>query len=377
MNRLPERFDDLRPYYDEEVPAAMQRIADNPMLLMVLQFLKKEDQYAAFQAVLRQIRTTDQLQHEVMLPLCREVVSRTMTRYTYDGVRNVHPEHGQLFVSNHRDIVMDAYLHALALVEHDLPTSHITFGSNLMEPQFVVDIGLANKMFKTVRKTSEFESFMNSSIHLSDYINWVVSHGESVWIAQRNGRTKDGIDKTEPGLLRMLLLGANKREALEYLHITPISVSYQWEPCDILKAVELLKSRGGKPYVKAKGEDLNSIITGIVSPKGNVHLSICEPVDGTRFPEHVTRSTMAEVVEEMDRKIYANYRLWDTNYLAWDLLNGSSRFAGLYSEEIREQFTERLRHAMEQVEKADRGALREIFLKIYAGPVMTSPVALK
>lgn len=369
MNRLPEKFDDLRPYYDSEIPAAMERIAASPVLETVLEYLGRKDSLAAVQEHLRGIGSTDRLQKEIMYPVLKEIVSRTVSEYTYDGVENVVKGSGCLFVSNHRDIVMDAYLQQLALVMNGIETSQITFGSNLMEPQFVVDAGMSNKMFKTVRKSDDYDAFMESSVHLSEYINYVVSHGESVWIAQRNGRTKDGLDKTEPGLIRMLLIGSDKSRALRTLNITPVSVSYQWEPCDILKAVELYRSLDGKPYVKAKGEDLNSIITGITSDKGNVHVSICAPVNADDYSEPLRRSDIAAVVHEMDSKIYRGYRLWDTNYAAYDILNGSSRFEGLYSPALREEFEARMSSAISSYPGLNEKVLRGIYLKIYAGPV--------
>jgi len=372
MIHLPERFDDIRPYYDSEVPMAMQRIADDPLLPRVLQYLGWEDRLREIRELLPAIRTTEELQGTVMLPICRKIVSKTIGRFTYDGVDAACPGRGRLFVSNHRDIVMDAYLLQLVLLENGIPTNHITFGSNLMNPQIVVDIGLSNKMFKTVRKSAHFQSFMESSIHLSDYINYVTAHGESVWIAQRNGRTKDGFDKTEPGLLRMLLLGTDKRKSLENLNITPVAVSYQWEPCDFLKALELYRSRDGRAYVKKEGEDLNSIRTGITSPKGNVHISICRPVELDRYSEHITRTEMNLIVKEIDDKILSHYKLWDTNYIAYDILHGTDAHGDLYSEAARQAFVERLERAVDDADVDDKGLFRELFLKIYAGPVISA-----
>lgn len=373
MIELPSRFDDLRPYYDSEVPAAMQRIAADPLLRDVLAFLGKEDMLQQVRQILSGINTTDEFQKTVMVPLFNEIVRRTVTSFTTQGAENAGCKTGRLFVSNHRDIVMDSCFQQSILVANGIPTSHITFGSNLMDPQFVVDIGLSNKMFKTVRKVAEFRSFLEDSTHLSDYINYVVSHGESLWIAQRNGRTKDGCDKTDPGLLRMLLLGGDKLSALKELHITPVSISYQWEPCDELKAVELYRSLDGKPYVKAKGEDLHSIVTGITSQKGNVHVAICPEVDASRFSGTLRRSDMQDVVREMDEKIYAGYRLWDTNFAAFDILHSSSCFTGLYSAALKDEFESRLEKMLESHKEMDRGVLRSIYLKIYAGPVSNSP----
>lgn len=372
MIKLPEQFDDLRPYYQEEIPFAMKRISDDPLLPIVLKYLGKEEQLAIVKSKLANIQSTEQLQKEVMYPLCKLIISKTISEFTYSGISNAITDEGQLFISNHRDIVMDAYLQQMALLENGIPTSHITFGSNLMEPQFVVDVGLSNKMFKTVRKSNDFESFMSSSIHLSEYINYVVAHGESLWIAQRNGRTKDGHDKTEPGLIRMLLLGGKKKETLTKLNITPVAVSYQWEPCAILKAVELYKSRGGTPYQKAKGEDLNSIITGITSNKGGVHISICKPIKSDSFSQNIGRSDMNLLVKEIDKEIFAGYKIWDTNYVAYDILLNTSEHKDLYDNEIKEKFISLMNYEIEKYPELDGEALSQLYLNIYAGPVITA-----
>ena len=377
MIQLPSEFDDIRPYYDSEIPAAMERMASDPILIPALKFIDKQMDVETFKAHLRRIKTSDQFQVEVMLPLCMAIVGKTIDKFTSSGAEHIDGSHGTLYISNHRDIVMDAYLHQVVLHEYGLETCHITFGSNLMEPQFVVDFGLSNKMFRTDRKTSNVRSFLRSSQHLSAYINYVVTHGESLWIAQRNGRTKDGRDQTEPGLVRMLLMVGNRRSQIEALHVTPLSVSYQWEPCDILKAVERYRSLDGMPYVKAQGEDLQSIITGITSPKGNVHLSFGHPIDTSGFCDPLRREDIHSVAAQIDAQVWRGYRLWDTNYVGYDLLNGSSRFAGLYTPELKERFLDKMQRDISGYPSLEESKLRELYLKIYAGPVYQSPDALK
>lgn len=370
MLELPPIFDDLRPYCDSEIPAAMRRISEDPLLEAVLGFFGKEDCLPQVREKLAGIISTAQFQSEVMFPLFNAVVERTVDSFTCCGEENASSPSGRLFVSNHRDIVMDSCFQQYILFSHGIPTSYITFGSNLMNPQFVVDIGLSNKMFKTVRKVADFDSFIEASRHLSDFINYVVPRGESLWIAQRNGRTKDGRDKTDPGLLKMLLLAGDRLDTLRSLHITPVAVSYQWEPCDELKAVELYRSMGGRPYVKAPGEDLHSIVTGITSRKGNVHVCICPEVDSARFSGQLHRADILSVVDEMDQKIYDGYRLWDTNYAACDLLNCSSLHSGLYDSSVREEMVARTEKIIEKHKDMDSGILRSLLLGIYAGPVI-------
>lgn len=377
MIQLPPEFDDIRPYYDSEIPAAMERMASDPILTPALRFLDEDVDVNAFRAKLRKIRTIEQFQHEMMVPLCSALVAKTMTSFTSSGAECIDASYGTLYVSNHRDIVMDAYLHQIVLDQYNKPTCHITFGSNLMEPQFVVDFGMSNKMFRTDRKTSNIRSFLRSSMHLSAYINYVVSHGDSLWIAQRNGRTKDGRDRTEPGLVRMLLMNGDSKEEVEALHITPLSISYEWEPCDILKAVEHYRTLDGKPYVKAKGEDLQSIITGITQQKGRVHLAFGTPIDISGFSDPLKREDIAAIATQIDAQVWQEYRLWDTNYVAYDLLNGTKRFSGCYEPAVKEQFIDKMERDIAAYPSLDADKLRELFLKIYAGPVYDNPEALR
>ena len=377
MIQLPPEFDDIRPYYDSEIPAAMERMASDPILMPALRFVDSRIDVDAFRNKLRKISTSDQFQSEVMVPLCSAIVEKTMTGFTSAGVEQIDPSYGTLYVSNHRDIVMDAYLHQIVLNQHHIPTCHITFGSNLMDPQFVVDFGMSNKMFKTDRKTSNVRSFLRSSMHLSAYINYVVPHGDSLWIAQRNGRTKDGLDHTEQGLVRMLLMNGSRKAQVEALHITPLAISYQWEPCGILKAVERYRSLDGKPYVKAQGEDLQSIITGITQPKGYVHLQFGHPIDVSSFSDPLRREDIVAIATQLDAQIWRGYKLWDTNYLGYDLLNESTRFAGCYDPAMKDQFIAKMEHDIENYPSLDAATLREFYLKIYAGPVYNSPTALK
>ncbi len=377
MIQLPPEFDDIRPYYDSEIPAAMERMASDPILTPALRFLDEDMDVNALRAKLRKIRTIEQFQHEMMVPLCSALVAKTMTSFTSSGAERIDASYGTLYVSNHRDIVMDAYLHQIVLDQYNKPTCHITFGSNLMEPQFVVDFGMSNKMFRTDRKTSNIRSFLRSSMHLSAYINYVVSHGDSLWIAQRNGRTKDGRDRTEPGLVRMLLMNGDSKAQVEALHITPLSISYEWEPCDILKAVEHYRTLDGKPYVKAKGEDLQSIITGLTQQKGRVHLAFGTPIDIAGFSDPLKREDIAAIATQIDAQVWREYRLWDTNYVAYDLLNGTKRFSGCYEPALKERFIDKMEHDIAAYPSLDADKLRELFLKIYAGPVYDNPEALR
>ena len=177
-----------------------------------------------------------------------------------------------MYLSNHRDIMLDASLLQNALLMNGFDTTEITFGANLMQGQLVIDIGKSNKMFRVERPGGSIREFYKASMHLSEYIrHTIVEKKQSVWIAQRNGRTKDGKDRTDQGIINMFRMSSEgKSTSLSQLNLLPVSVSYEWEPCDILKTLELYAKRQG-PYLKKPGEDLNSILTGILQPKGRVH----------------------------------------------------------------------------------------------------------
>lgn len=366
------KFDDIRPYYDEEIPPAMNRIADSELFPLISSYVFPTIPIEEVRQHIRSIRTIYQFQHEVMSIVNEQVIARSMTSFTYNGLERLDKAKRYLFVSNHRDIMLDSSLlqHVLHMNGHE--TSEITFGANLMSHPLVIDIGKSNKMFK-VERGGNLKDFYQSSLHNSEYIRHTITNKkQSVWIAQRNGRTKDGIDRTEPGLIRMFAssLQTDKLKALSELNIVPISISYEWETCDILKALELYQSRFTK-YVKKPGEDLNSILTGLISDKGHVHIEICEPIthDELMTLESLTKQEyIKEVAHIIDKRINSAYHLHPNNYIAYDIRYGTNRYSGEYTASQKEAFCERL-NELSTFEECELDVLMDIFLGIYANPV--------
>lgn len=366
------KFEDIRPYFDEEIPMAMARIAESELFPLISSYVFPERNMEDVRAQVRKIQTIDQFQHEVMSIVNEQVIKRSMTKFTYNGIDRLDPEKRYLFVSNHRDIMLDSSLFQYILHINGHETSEITFGANLMCHPLVIDIGKSNKMFK-VERGGNMKDFYQSSLLHSEYIRYAITQkNQSVWIAQRNGRTKDGIDHTEPGLIRMFAssMPENKLKALADLNIAPISISYEWETCDILKALELYESRFTK-YVKKPGEDLNSILTGIVSDKGHVHIEICEPIsiDELQLFESTTRQEYVKAVARLiDKRINASYLLHPNNYIAFDIRYGTKRYEDRYSEEEKNAFCKRLKE-LSEYEGCELDVLMDIFLGIYANPI--------
>ena len=365
-------FDDIRPYRDEEIPAAMQRIASSEFFPLLATYIFPEEELEAVRRKVASIKTIREFQEQVMAVVNEQVIARSITSFTWEGIERLDPSERYLFVSNHRDIMLDASLLQYLLFEHGHETSEITFGANLMSSQLVIDIGKANKMFR-IERGGNMKDFYRSSMHCSEYIRHTITEKrQSVWIAQRNGRSKDGNDLTDQGIVKMFCMSKpfDKIEALAELHIVPLSISYEWEPCDILKALELYESRFTR-YTKKPGEDLNSILTGIMQPKGAVHLAFgpCLDAETLRAYDGCTHNEYhKQVTRLLDRTIRGNYRLMPNNFIAHDLRYGQTRHAAHYTPAQKDAFIGRLGE-LAKFEVDDPDLLRDIFLGIYASPV--------
>ena len=373
LNKI-NRFNDIRPYYDSEIHDAMQRIADHPELDPVLDYMFPGQDHDLIKDKVRRIVTADEFQHQIMYPVFESLIRKTSSEYSYDGLEHIDHSRSNLYVSNHRDIVLDASLLAYALMSNGYDSMEITFGANLMQDDLVVDVGKSNKMFKVERPGADMREFYRLSEHLSDYIRMtIMQKQQSVWIAQRNGRTKDGLDRTDQGLVKMFAMsgGPDRVHAVADLNIVPVSISYEWEPCALLKAVELYKRSMG-PYNKKPGEDLNSILTGLKQQKGRIHLNICKRVteeDLRPFGTMAANSFYKSVASLMDSRICSSYYLFPNNYIAHDLLSGDGKYANHYSESQKSCFESYLGELLAQVGDGERTEIRRILLSIYANPV--------
>ena len=363
-------FDDIRPYLDSEIPAAMQRIAADPRFPLVCRYLFPERSVQEVAAVLGRCRSAEEFQRRFMYHAIYSLVHKTTDGLSVEGMERLDPHCNYLFVSNHRDIVLDAAFLQVLLLDAGRRTSEITFGANLMQGQTIIDAGRSNKMFRVERPTTvtSAREFFIRSKYLSEYIHYTIKEkGESVWIAQRNGRTKDGRDATDQGIIKMFGLGggSDKVEALASLNIVPLSISYEWEPCDVLKALELYARSTGQPYIKKPGEDMNSILTGITQPKGRVHLAVCEPIsraDLEPLRDLPSAAFNREVAALLDSRINPAYRLYPNSYIAHDLLKGKRSHS--YTDAERAAFLKHLDTLSDYPE-----SVREYLLGIYANPL--------
>ena len=376
---MNQKFDDIRPCVDAEIPAAMNRIADSERFPAMAKFVFPDRELCHVKSMLRGFTNIHDFQTKVMHELNMQIIKRTADKFSYSGTDRLQPEKRYLFVSNHRDIVLDSSLLQTVLHLEGMRTTEITFGSNLMSAQLLVDIGRSNKMFKVMRGENP-RDFYKSSLYLSEYIRHAITQkGESVWIAQRNGRTKDGKDATDQGLVKMLCMSDAKdlAKSIEALNIVPVAVSYQWEPCDALKTKELFLSRGGAKYEKQPDEDIVSIITGFTQWKGNISISFCKPLEKDEyigFASETPNKFYKSVANLIDERIHSGYKLWNTNYIAHDLRSGTNQYEHHYAPDEKEEFLQKFRQAMRQLSElgkseAEKKELSDIFLGIYANSV--------
>ena len=367
-------FDDIRPYYEEEIPAAMKRIAASRFFPLLSDYVFPDWCIDDVRKMVGGLTTTSDFQRQVMYFANRQIIARTTTEFIDAGLDRINPDKCYLFVSNHRDIMLDASLLQNVLVDHGHDTAQITFGANLMHGGTVIDIGRSNKMFR-VERGGNMKDFYKSSLRLSNYIRFILLEDkESVWIAQRNGRTKDGIDKTDQGIIKMFCMSRpdDKIAAISELNIVPVSVSYEWEPCDMLKSLELYESQFSK-YTKKPGEDLNSILTGITQHKGRVYFEICNPltVEELQPLSGLTNNDYHKAVARViDKRIIDAYKLYPNNYIAYDLRFSTDKYANKYSAAEKDNFKAHMKQLM-RFDTCNMNQLIDIFLGIYSNPVIS------
>jgi len=369
-------FSDIAPFTDEEADAAINRLANHPNTKWISKFIFPDKPETFLAELLRSIHTVDEFQRMVMLEAIQWCVSNTMTSFTFDGLENAKALNRQFIaMSNHRDIILDPALTQRVLMGNGFEGTQICVGDNLLRFKTVELLIRSNRMIKVIRGISARELYLSSQL-LSRYIRETITSGTaSVWIAQRQGRTKDGWDTTEQGLLKMLDMSGTKDFVQNFMElcIVPLSVSYEYEPCDIMKAREILISRTQK-YVKGETEDLESIMMGIKQHKGHVHLHIDKPLSEEEIREasFCDKNDRYQAIRHaLDRRIIGGYKLWKTNYMAYDMVTKGNKYAQEYTPEDMESFKSYMATQIMRVEPSlDRKELMDIFLHIYSNPVL-------
>lgn len=377
MSEELNEFTDISPYTDAEAVEALGKLADHPAVVEVSKAIFPDKEPEFLRKILKSVKSIDEFQILVMNKAVEWVLSTTAHNFSYDGIGNLKKINGKfLAMSNHRDIILDPAITQMVLYRNAIPMTEIAVGSNLLTNKYIEYLIRSNRMIKVIRGINARQLYLSSQV-LSKYIRECITSGRSsIWIAQREGRAKDGIDTTEQGLLKMLDMSgtADFTTNFEELNIVPLSISYEYEPCDILKARERLISRTQK-YVKGSREDLISIMTGIEQQKGNIHLNIGSPLthDEIEAASCCNKNDRYQAIRHaVDVRIIEGYKLWKTNYIGYDMVNHTFKYRDKYTPEDVAQFTDYVEHQLDKVEKSlCRADLRDIFLRIYANPVVS------
>lgn len=371
-------FDEIRPYDEAESKAAFKRIAASEQLSGIVRTVLPSKSPEEVRSILENLSSIDEYQSGLMIPVMETIISKTTAGVSFSGLENVKDGKTHILLSGHRDIILDPAILAYIFHKNGLPFTEIAVGDNLLGSSLIKDLMFSNRMIKVIRSGDTRDKYVASTV-LSEYLKRKVVGGErSVWIAHRGGRTKDGNDTTGQGVLKMLSMSYGKEfdRAYKEMSIIPISVSYELESCDFLKTRELYYTKRG-PYLKRKDEDLNSMLTGITQQKGRVHFhfapvvsdSEIESCDGVHVNERI-----ASLRYKIDRTIQSHYKLWPNNYIAYDILGSTDKYNSEYTKEEKHFFEEYmnngLNHLISEDSSMEPSELKELFLHIYANPVI-------
>ena len=349
-------------------------IKDNPTMHQLLQFgfpkLSEQEQMKLFLSC-KKIRD---FQSRIMYPIIKSAINKSVTQLSDEGFEYLNPSQSYLFISNHRDIILDTSFLNVLLHEKGFKMTASAMGSNLVNTPFLLAFAKLNRNFIIHRGLSPRETLQKSQLVSKFIARCVIGKNRSVWIAQREGRTKDGDDRTQQGVIKMLSMNCpNNMSLMNYfkqLHIVPMAISYEFDPTDILKIPALLAQHHGVEYVKKENEDYNNIVQGLVGQKGCVHISVGRPLyeelDLIAEQEEHTNRQIQTLVELMDNRIHSQYKLFASNYIAYDLLNDMERFSDKYTEKELRQFERRL----ENRSNSEGNISRKKFLEMYANPVI-------
>ena len=375
-------FSSISPYTDAEAAEALSKLADYPPVAIASQHFFPDESPDFLKNLLKSIKTIDEFQVLVMQKFVRWAIEHTAKNFSYDGISNIDPDKRFLALSNHRDIILDPAITQLVLYTNGIPMTEIAVGDNLITSKTIEWLIRSNRMIKVIRGVTARELYLSSQL-LSRYIRLnITEQRSSIWLAQRQGRTKNGYDVTEQGLLKMLDMSGQGdfQQNFEELNLIPMSISYEYEPCDILKARELVISRKRK-YVKADGEDLNSIMVGIMQKKGSIHLNIGKPLTSEEIAIAAScdKNDRYQLIRHaVDLRVIEGYKLWKNNYIAYDILNHSYKYSDRYDKSDVEVFVDYMCRQLDTVEpEINREDLRRIFLEIYANPVVTKELLAK
>lgn len=372
-------FSDIAPLDDKVFHSTMEKLVQEPGFLHAIKYAMPEEHIPALIEELRKIDNKYDFQRQIMFPFLEMLAKTTTSGITLGGVKHVNPAQNYTFMSNHRDIVLDASFLNLAFLRRNLPTSEVAIGDNLLIFDWISDLVRLNKSFIVRRNTGLREGLM-AARKLSAYIHYcLLEKHESIWIAQREGRAKDSSDHTQESLIKMLAIGGEGSfmEKLKEINIMPVAISYEYDPNDYLKAREFLLRRRDPEFKKSQHDDLFSMETGLLQFKGKVHFQLTPRINSKldQIGNFKDNNTAAKyVVKIIDQAIHRSYMIFTINYVAFDLLNNTTRFEQYYTPERRLEVIDYFNKQLDKVDLPDitseeREYMMTMMLTMYANPL--------
>ena len=375
--KIPEQFDPIRPFEPDELPDVFDRLLQNEQFSSVLAYFYPDVPKEALAAKMHACKDNLDFQKTFCYGFLVQLLARLSKGCDID-IASLDTDSRYTFISNHRDIVLDSALLDKLLIDAGFNTTcEIAIGDNLLKLPWVKDLVRVNKSFIVERALSMREMLMASK-RLSEYMHFVIAEkNDNVWIAQREGRAKDSNDPTQEAILKMMVMGGDGSiiDRLKQLHLVPLAISYEYDPCDYLKAAELQARRDNPSWQKGPMDDVTSMQTGIMGYKGYIHYQCADCIDSylDTIPADTPKTELFRLIaDHIDRQIFAGYRLYPNNYVALDLLHGDSAHADHYTAEDKAQFEAYLKGQLDKIEMEgkDDAYLREQMLKMYANPAI-------
>lgn len=367
------KFDSIRPYYDSEVNEALCASLNHPMMKAMMNFTFPDVDEEVWQNQLRKTHSIRDFQINFVYQSIKRVLENTSDGLTTSGFEKLEPNTSYLFISNHRDIILDTSLLNVSLHDHGLVMTASAIGDNLVKKDFVLKLSKLNRNFLVQRGLSPRELLQSSKL-MSEYIYQLLSkENRSVWIAQREGRTKDGNNATHQGVLKMVAMASDEKDIVPFfkkIKIVPVSISYEYDPTDALKMPQLLAQSKDEIYIKEKNEDFITLLSGIIGQKKRIHIHVGDildkELDVINTENDNSNKKIQALAQVIDASILSNYKLWPTNYIAYDILNNTTQYAQFYSDKEKQLFERRLELRID----VENPTLKEGFLAMYANPVV-------
>ncbi len=368
-----QRFDAIRPFYDTEVNEAICASVNHPMMKAIMNFTFPDVSDEIWKEQLKRTHSIRDFQCNFIYKALKKVLEKSSDGLSTSGFEKLDKNTSYLFISNHRDIILDTSLLNACLFEHGLVMTASAIGDNLVKRDFMNTLAKLNRNFLVQRGLSPRELLQSSKL-MAEYIGQLLlRENRSVWIAQREGRTKDGKDATHPGVLKMLGMGSGEDNLMEYfkkIKIVPVSISYEYDPTDALKMPQLIAEANDEIYIKEKNEDFITLLSGIIGQKKHIHIHVGAVLDteldtiASEFDN--SNKQIQAVAQAIDDSILQSYKLWPTNYIAYDLLHKSKTYSHLYTENEKSLFERRLEMRIDE----NNTQMLENFLAMYANPVV-------